>query len=151
MAEEIVFMMGSYEARFPTDREYCENHLWAQVGPGGFRIGFTNYSVRLLQDVYFLDWTIDPYTSVARKQEIGEIESAKAVSSMFPPGAGKILDFNENLLNDPSAINTDNYGSGWLYHFETEMKFLSAQDYVELLNEKWNETQRIIKGQVNEG
>lgn len=151
MAEELIFMMGNFEAKFPTDREYCENHLWASPGPGGFRIGFTDYSVRLLQDVYFLDWTIDPYTAVQRKQEIGEIESAKAVSSMYPPGSGKVLDFNEGLLDDPSAINTDNYGAGWLYHFETEMRFLSAAEYVELLESKWKETQRVIKGQVNEG
>ena len=151
MAEELIFMMGNFEAKFPSDREYCENHLWAAPGPGGFRVGFTDYSVRLLQDVYFLDWTIDPYTEVQRKQEIGEIESAKAVSSMYPPGSGKVLDFNEGLLDDPSAINTDNYGAGWLYHFETEMRFLSAAEYVELLESKWKETQRVIKGQVNEG
>ena len=144
-------MMGSFEAQIPTDRNYCENHLWSQEGPGGFRIGFTAYSVRLLQDVYFLDWTVDAFTTVKARQEIGEIESSKAVSSLFPPGGGRILDFNENLLDDPSAINTDGYGTGWLYNFETEMKFMSPEQYVEFLSTKWEETQRVIKGQVNEG
>lgn len=151
MSAELVFMMGNYEARIPTDREYCDHHLWAQAGPGGFRIGLTAYSVRLLQDVYFLNWTVDPYTAVKKKQEIGEIESSKAVSSLFPPGGGKILEFNQVLLDDPSAINTDGYGTGWLYNFETEMKFLTAEEYVELLSSKWSEAQRVIKGQVNEG
>lgn len=151
MSEHLVFMMGEFEARIPTDRMYCENHLWALEGPGGFRIGFTAYSVRLLQDVYFLDWDIDAHTPVKQKQEIGQIESSKAVSSLYPPAEGRVLDFNEHLLEDPSAINTDNYGQGWLYHFETECRFLSAEEYVELLGSKWEEAQRVIKGQVNEG
>jgi glycine cleavage system H protein len=151
MPDHLVFMMGEYEARIPTDRMYCENHLWALEGPGGFRIGFTAYSVRLLQDVYFLDWDIEPRTPVKKKQEIGQIESSKAVSSLYPPAEGRILDFNELLLEDPSAINTDSYGQGWLYHFETECRFLSPEEYVELLGSKWEETQRVIKGQVNEG
>ena len=151
MSDHLVFMMGEYEARIPRDRSYCENHLWAQEGPGGFRIGFTAYSVRLLQDVYFLDWTIDEYTTVKKKQEIGEIESSKAVSSLYPPGEGKVLNFNETLLDDPSAVNTDGYESGWLYNFETLMKFMSAEEYVEYLGTKWDEAQRVIKGQINEG
>jgi glycine cleavage system H protein len=140
MSEPLVFMMGNYEARVPTDRWYSDHHLWLQTGPGGFRVGFTSYAVRMLQDVYFLDWSIEPYTAVRKKQEIGEIESAKAV-----------LDFNPVVLDDPSAINTDGYGGGWLYSFETNAKLLSPEEYVKLLDSKWEETQRVIKGQINEG
>lgn len=144
-------MMGSYEARIPTDRMYCENHLWALPTEDGMRIGFTAYSVRLLQDVYFLEWAIDPGTALKRGQDIGEIESSKAVSTLYPPGQGTILSFNDELLNDPSAINTDGYNNGWLYLFSSEMKFMSAEEYVTFLGKKWEETQRVIKGQVNEG
>ncbi len=150
MSEPLIFMMGKFEAKFPVDRWYSENHLWLQISAGGFRVGFTAYSVRMLQDVYFLDWSVDPYTSVRKKQEIGQIESSKAVSSLFAPTDGKILDFNSVVLNDPSAINTDAYGNGWLYHFETNAKLLSAEDYVKLLDSKWAETQRLIKGQLND-
>lgn len=143
--------MGEYSARIPRDRFYSENHLWLQEGPFGFRVGFTAYSVRLLQDVYFLDWEIDPKTNVQRKTEIGQIESSKAVSSLYPPCDGRVVAFNEELLNDPSAINTDGYGLGWLYDFETEHGFLTAEQYVDLLGTKWEETQRVIKGQINEG
>lgn len=150
MSESLIFMMGKYEARIPTDRWYCDNHLWLQTGAGGFRVGFTAYSVRMLQDVYFLEWSIDPYTPVHKKKEIGQIESSKAVSSLFPPAEGKILDFNPVVLNDPSAINTDGYGTGWLYNIETGAKLLTAEEYVKLLDVKWVETQRIIKGQMND-
>jgi glycine cleavage system H protein len=69
---------------------------------------------------------------------------------MFPPFPGKVLSFNPKLLNDPSGINADNYGSGWLYEFETSASLLSAAQYVEFLKSAWDDAQRTIKGQVNE-
>ncbi len=146
----LIFAMGKYEAQIPEDRMYSENHLWVQAGPGGFRVGFSAYSVRLLQDVYFLDWSVDPDSFVKAKQEIGEVESSKAVSSLYPPADGRIGHFNTVLLNDPSTINTDGYGQGWLYTFETQARFMSAAEYIQFLGTKWDETQRVIKGQFNE-
>jgi glycine cleavage system H protein len=148
MADDLVFMMGKYEARIPIDRLYAENHHWLQSEGGAYRVGFTAYSVRLLQDVYFLDWDIDPHTSVKRKQEIGQIESSKAVSTLHAPADGRVLDFNAGLLNDPSAINTDGYHGGWLYRFETQARLLSPPEYVALLEATWEDTQRMIKGQI---
>ena len=60
------FLMGKYEARIPTDRVYSDNHLWLQADgePNQYRVGFTAYSVRLLQDVYFLEWSIDAHSAV---------------------------------------------------------------------------------------
>jgi glycine cleavage system H protein len=149
MPDDLVFMMGKYEARIPQDRYYAQNHHWLQEIEGSLRVGFTAYSVRLLQDVYFLDWDIEPDSTVAEKQEIGQIESSKAVSSLYTPAAGRILQFNETLFDDPSAINTAGYGAGWLYSFETEKQFMTAAEYVEYLESVWDETQRMIKGQLN--
>ena len=154
MQESLIFSMGKYEARIPADRRYSENHLWLQeIGgqPGRFRIGFTAYSIRLLQDVYFLDWSIDPDTPVAKKQKIGEIESSKALSDLYAPAEGTVAAFNDAVLNDPSAINTDGYGSGWLYEFSTDATFLDATAYVEHLEAGWEKDQRYLKGQVNQG
>lgn len=150
MSDTLSFMMGKYEARIPTDRRYSENHLWLKTDDEGSRVGFTAYSVRLLQDVYFLDWTIDAGASVAKKQEIGQVESSKAVSSLYAPAPGRVLSFNDAVLRDPSVINTDGYGEGWLYRFESDVTFLSAEEYVAWLESKWEETQRMIKGQINE-
>lgn len=149
MPDDLTFAMGKYEARIPTDRHYSENHHWLQEAPGGFRVGLTAFSVRLLQDVYFLEWSIDPQTSVRRKQELGEIESSKAVSALYSPADGKVLEFNELLLDDPTPINTDSYDTGWLYTFETEAKLLTPEQYVEILDANWDDTQRMIKGQMN--
>ncbi len=147
---ELIFPMGKFEARFPTDRLYSENHLWLQQAEDGFRVGLTAYAVRLLQDVYFLDWTIDPGTSVRARQSIGQIESSKAVSDLFAPAAGTVSHFNDALLNDPSAINTDGYGEGWLYGFQTVETLLSPEEYLNRLEQVWEKTQRVIKGQLND-
>lgn len=154
MQEPLIFMMGRYEARIPRDRRYVENHLWLQnIGdrPGVYRVGLTAYSIRLLQDVYFLDWSIDPQTPVAKKQKIGEIESSKALSDLYAPAAGTVLAFNEAVLSDPSAINTDGYGRGWLYEFATPATFFDAEAYLTHLEAGWERDQRYLKGQVNQG
>jgi len=149
MTEPLLFMMGKYEARFPADRSYSPNHLWLQPQEDHWRVGFTAWSCRLLQDVYFLDWTIEPQTAVRSMQEIGEIESSKAVSTLYAPFDGVILEFNEELLDDPSAINADNYGNGWLFLFSTTSETLRPEDYIRLLEDSWEETQRTIKGQFH--
>jgi glycine cleavage system H protein len=147
----LTFMMGNFAAEFPTDRVYARNHMWAQHRGDVFRFGFTAYAVRLLQDVYFLDWTVDAGTALALKQEIGQIESKKAESSLYAPAAGTLVCFNEELLSDPSAINVDKYGGGWLFEMHTAGEgFLTAEQYLEHLAAVWEVTQRTIKGQMNE-
>ena len=149
MPDELIFMMGKYEARIPADRHYTTNHLWLKLDGSRYQVGFTAYSVRLLQDVFFLDWGIDPNTVVREKQDIGVIESSKALSTLYAPCDGTVGEFNELLLDDPSGINTDGYGDGWLFTFETDAELLSPEDYRKLLEDSWEDTQRVIKGQIN--
>lgn len=152
MTDELEFMMGQHRAAVPTDRFYCKRHMWLQLIDGEkdvYRVGFTSYSVRLLQDVYFLEWSVDEGVKIADRQEIGEVESSKAVSTMYSPCAGELVAFNESLLNDPSAINADCYGAGFLYRFRTDSPLLTPESYVELLQSVWEDTQRTIKGQMN--
>ncbi|MCG8584390.1 MAG: glycine cleavage system protein H, partial [Pirellulales bacterium] len=111
MSDELVFMMGQFAARFPTDRSYAKNHMWAQgVGDNIWRFGFSAYAVRLLQDVYFLDWEFDAPAELEQGQEIGQIESSKAESSLFAPIGGTLSRVNDSLPKDPSSINVDKYG-----------------------------------------
>jgi glycine cleavage system H protein len=149
MTDNLVFMMGEYEALVPGDRFYAWNHLWLQEDGDALKVGLTSYAVRLLQDVFFLDWTIDANTDVSARQEIGEIESSKAVSSLYAPEDGHVLNFNDAPLDDPSAVNTSGYDQGWLYRFRTEAELLSPGDYLDVLNDGWEDTQRMIKGQLN--
>ncbi len=151
MSDHLVFMMGEFEAQFPTDRQYAKNHMWAQRSGDAFRFGFTAYAVRLLQDVYFLDWIVDAPLKLAERQEIGSIESKKAESALYAPIAGTLTRFNEELLSDPSAINVDKYGAGWLFEMQgTGDTLLDPPQYIEHLDAVWEVTQRTIKGQLNE-
>ncbi len=152
MSEHLVFMMGNFEAQFPTDRQYAKNHMWAQpTGDSVYRFGFTAYAVRLLQDVYFLEWNIDEGSQLAERQPIGMIESKKAESELYAPMAGRLIRLNAQLLRDPSAINTDKYGEGWLFEMEGEgAPLISPSDYLAHLDAVWEVTQRTIKGQLNE-
>ena len=146
---DLVFMMGNYEARFPCDRQYASNHMWALSRDNTYRFGFAAYAVRLLQDVYFLDWSVDTGVHLQLRQEIGSIESKKAESDLYAPVAGRLVEFNEQLLDDPSAINVDKYGSGWLFEMEsTGQGLLSPEQYIGRLHDVWEVTQRTIKGQL---
>jgi glycine cleavage system H protein len=149
---DLVFMMGEFAASFPTDRLYASNHMWALPGGGNrYRFGFTAYAVRLLQDVYFLEWNVDAGAALRERQAIGAIESKKAESDLFSPLAGQLAQFNERLLQDPSAINTDMYGQGWLFEMHGDgARLLSPQQYLSHLDQVWEVTQRTIKGQMNE-
>ena len=151
MSEPLVFMMGEFAAQFPTDRQYAKNHMWAQRRGDELRFGFAAYAVRLLQDVYFLEWAVEAGGALAEKQLIGAIESKKAESDLFAPAAGVLTKFNDQLLSDPSAINVDKYGQGWLFEMRAGGEgLLSAEEYVEHLGSVWEVTQRTIKGQMNE-
>ncbi|MEZ6094693.1 MAG: glycine cleavage system protein H [Pirellulaceae bacterium] len=152
MIENLVFMMGEFQAEFPQDRHYATNHMWAMfTADGTWRFGFTAYAVRLLQDVYFLEWLVDAPASLTNRQEIGSIESKKAESSLYAPASGELVSFNESLMNDPSTINTDKYRDGWLFEMQiSDKSFMTATDYLNHLEDVWPKTQRTIKGQMNE-
>ncbi len=90
--------------------------MWCQPAEDRLRFGFTSYAVRLMQDVYFLDWIVNPDDEVALLQTIGHLESSKATADLFAPdGAEACVTFNQALLADPSGINVSNYGDGWLF------------------------------------
>lgn len=157
MSAELVFMMGEFAAHFPADRQYAKNHMWARAMPDGdgeadvWRFGLSAYAVRLLQDVYFLDLTIEPQMPLKARQEIGSIESKKAESSLYSPLAGRVASLNEAVIQDPSAINVDKYGMGWIFEMQTAdaEPLLTPEQYLLHLDDAWKVAQRTIKGQAN--
>lgn len=149
MAESLTFMMGKFAAALPADRRYCRNHMWCRPADGQLRFGFTAYAVRLMQDVYFLDWEVNAGDAVALKQKIGHIETSKAMSDLFAPIAGELLRFNAEVLNDPAAINVDMYGNGWLFEMAGgDAETLSVQEYHDFLAAGWEKTQNMLKGHM---
>ncbi len=150
MPESRTFLMGKHPAPLPGELLYCKNHMWCRPGTDGVHtFGFTAYAVRLMQDVYFLEWRIDP-GFITMKQEIGYIETQKATSGLYAPLAGRIVRFNAALLEDPSTINVDNYGNGWLFQLTGKLEdTLGVDGYYQHLEAGWENTQRMLKGQLN--
>jgi glycine cleavage system H protein len=149
MPDELTFLMGKYPAVLPGDLRYARNHMWCRVGDGRCRFGFTSYAVRLMQDVYFLDWQVSAGDALKQGQQIGHIETSKAVSDLFAPMAGTLTAFNEGLLKDPSAINVDNHGAGWLFEMAGDPAVtMTAQEYYQFLDANWEKTQRTLKGHM---
>ena len=150
MPEPLTFLMGNHPAELPGDLLYCKNHMWCRPGADGTHaFGFSAYAVRLMQDVYFLEWRIEPGI-VTAKQEIGYIETQKATSGLYAPVAGRIVRFNAALLDDPGTINLDGYGRGWLFELAGDLSdTLDATAYFAHLEAGWEQTQRVIKGQIN--
>jgi glycine cleavage system H protein len=150
MADSLTFLMGKYPAVLPAGLRYCRNHMWCSAGDSGVRrFGFSSYAVRLMQDVYFLDWQVNAGDELRLKQAIGHIETSKATSDLFAPAAGTLLRFNEQVLNDPSAINVDTYGAGWLFEMDApDAETMTAQEYYNFLDANWERTQNLLKGHM---
>jgi len=151
MSEPLTFLMGKFPAVLPAELRYARNHMWCRSTDGRQRFGFSSYAVRLMQDVYFLDWQVNPDDHLRELQQIGHIETSKAVADLFAPIGGVLRGFNQELLNDPTPINVDNYGAGWLFEMEGDPgSTMTALEYYQFLAENWEKTQRLLKGKINE-
>lgn len=127
--------------------------MWAAAAAEGrYRFGLSGYAVRLLQDVYFLDWIVEPPVQLASRQEIGAIESKKAESDLYAPLAGELTEINSEALEDPSVINVTPYEDGWLFEMtptkEAAETLMTADQYMVHLESAWKVAQRTIKGQI---
>ena len=103
--------------RFPNDLKYTKDHEWARVEGKTITIGITDHAQSALGDVVFVD--LPKVGRVLKKGEtFGVVESIKAVSDLYAPVSGKVLEVNPALTDDPSAINKDPHKSAWLVKIE---------------------------------
>ena len=98
---------------YPDDLRYHPEHDWARVEGEEATLGITWYAQEQLGEVVFFEPPA-PGTSVSKGVPYAEVESVKAVSDVIAPLSGEIVAVNEALADDPSAINEDPYGEGWL-------------------------------------
>lgn len=102
-----------------------------------------------MQDVFFLEWCVNEGDRLAAKQQVGNVESSKATSDLFAPVAGTLLAINQETLKDPSLINSDGDERGWLFEMASDAaESLDVRGYFEFLTATWENTQRILKGQI---
>ena len=98
---------------YPEDLKYHPEHDWARIDGDEAVFGVTWYAQDALGEVVFYD-PPEVGTTVAKDQAYTEVESVKAVSDVFAPLSGEILEINEALSESPEQINHDPYGDGWL-------------------------------------
>jgi glycine cleavage system H protein len=97
----------------PTDRVYSESHEWHKLEGGTLTMGLTRYAVEQLTDVTYVE--VKPVgTKVKAGDTVGEVESVKTTSDIYSAVGGEIVEVNKALTEDPSLLNSDPYGAGWL-------------------------------------
>ncbi|MET0512252.1 MAG: glycine cleavage system protein GcvH [Thermoleophilaceae bacterium] len=101
------------EASYPDDLKYHKDHDWARIEGDRATFGITWYAQDALGEVVFFD-PPEIGHQVSRDQSYAEVESVKAVSDVFAPVSGEIVEVNEGLADSPEKINEDPYGDGWM-------------------------------------
>jgi glycine cleavage system H protein len=101
------------EASYPEDLKYHAEHDWARIEGDQATFGITWYAQDALGEVVFFD-PPDVGSSVTKDGSYAEVESVKAVSDVFAPLSGEIVEVNEALGDSPEKVNQDPYGDGWM-------------------------------------
>ena len=125
----------------PQNLLYSKDHEWVKVEGNKVTIGITDFAQNQLGDVVFVD-TPAPQTVYKTGDSLCSVESVKAVSDVYSPVSGMVVDVNEELANAPQSMNEDPYGKGWIAVMEMtnsaeDVKaLLDAAGYTKLLAEE---------------
>jgi glycine cleavage system H protein len=117
----------------PENLLYSKEHEWISLDGDTATVGITDYAQNSLGDIVYVELP-KIGTTVKQFGNIGIIESVKAVSDLFTPISGEVIEVNTELEDDPAKVNADPYGAGWLVKLRvsdlTETKnLLNARDY----------------------
>jgi glycine cleavage system H protein len=117
----------------PDDLRFLESHEWTETGDGSVRIGISDFAQDELGDVVFVELP-DEGDSVEKDAEFGVVESIKAVSDLYAPISGEVVEVNEAMFDEPELVNDDPYGDGWMLEVEPSDPgefddLLSADEY----------------------
>jgi glycine cleavage system H protein len=102
---------------YPEDLKYSKEHEWVRMNGNIAEVGVTVFAQESLGDVVFVDLPAEG-TEIGQFDKFGEIESVKAVSDLFSPVGGKIIEVNTAATDAPEVVNEEPYGSGWLIKVE---------------------------------
>lgn len=121
----------------PENLKYSEDHEWVKIKDNVAIIGITMHAAESLGDIVYID--VDSLGKDLKQfEKFGEIESVKAVSDLFVPVSGKVVEINEELTNNPEYVNEDCYEKGWIIKLEVENsndleKLLGSSDYEKII------------------
>lgn len=119
----------------PEHLEYSDEHVWVDTSVEPAMVGITEYATDQLGELVYIDLP-EVGTQVQAGDEVAELESAKAVSTLIAPVAGTIRYVNSEAADDPSIVTSDPYGEGWIFKIELEddePDLLSAEEYAKVV------------------
>lgn len=113
----------------PTDLKYTKDHEWIRIDGDIATIGITDFAQGELGDIVYVD--IDAEGETLDVEEVfGTVEAVKTVSDLFMPLSGEIIEFNEQLEDEPELVNSDAYGDGWMI----KIKYTNPEELDTLLD-----------------
>ncbi len=121
----------------PTELKYTKDHEWIRVEDNIATVGITHFAQGELGDIVYVD--VDTLDETLDKDEVfGTVEAVKTVSDLFMPLTGEVVEFNEELEDEPELVNADPYEKGWMIKIklsdESELaNLLNAEEYKELI------------------
>ncbi len=121
----------------PADLKYSKDHEWARIEGDVAVVGITDYAQNELGDIVYVELP-EVGTQVEQGKTFGTIEAVKAVSDLFAPVSGEVVEVNEKLNDSPELVNQDPYGEGWMIKIKMSNpdevnELLSKEDYEALL------------------
>ena len=116
-------------SNIPEDLVYTSEHEWMRIEGNKAEIGITNHAQNELGDIVYVELPILD-DEIDSGEEFGTIESVKAVSPLYMPVSGRIIEVNSELQEHPELVNEDCYDEGWLVRIE----ITNAEDIDELLD-----------------
>jgi glycine cleavage system H protein len=124
----------------PEDNRYAKSHEYVHVEGDVATIGITDYAQKELGDVVFVELP-QVGSALDAADELGSIESVKAVSELFSPVSGEVVEINEALADNPALVNTDPWGDGWMIRIRmsdpTEVdELMTAEEYDEYIEKE---------------
>ncbi|WP_298882570.1 glycine cleavage system protein GcvH [uncultured Polaribacter sp.] len=121
----------------PSELKYTKDHEWIKIEDNIATVGITDFAQSELGDIVYVDVdTLDD--SVEEGEVFGSVEAVKTVSDLFMPLTGEVIEFNEELEDEPELVNSDPYGKGWMIKIEISdssqiNNLLDAEAYKELI------------------
>ena len=102
---------------FPDDLRYSKEHEWVRVENGRASIGITSFAADELGDIVFIELP-EPGSALSQFGTFGVVESVKAVSDLYAPVSGTVVEVNDVLRERPELLNSDPFGEGWIASVE---------------------------------
>lgn len=127
----------------PEDRRYTASHEWVRIDGETGTVGITDHAQKELGEIVYLELPEVGHVFNAQ-EEFGTVESVKAVSELFTPVSGEVVEINKAAVAEPGIVNDDPYGDGWLIKVklstdEEAGKLMTAERYAEYLREEEKE------------